>query len=91
LKKCNNLSEEVFLSTGGTSTGAKVADYVAGWLCVSLQTNMFGDIVLTRKVRLSPDATILVYRDKATVQVYISSFTTGPSKVHVLQISKPRS
>ena len=54
-------------------------------MCVFRQ-NRFGDFVLTREARLSPGATILVYRDKATVQVYSSSSTTGPSKVCVLQL-----
>ena len=47
----------------------------------------FGDFVLTREAKLSPGAIILVFRDKATVQVYSSSSTTGQSKLRVLQIS----
>ena len=46
----------------------------------------FADYVLTREARLAPDATILVYRDKATVQVYSSRGITGPSKVCVLHV-----
>ena len=42
--------------------------------------------MLTREARLAPGATILVYRDKATVQVYSSRSITGPSKVCVLQV-----
>ena len=42
---------------------------MAGYVC------RFGDFVLTREARLSPDATILMYRDKATIQVYNISFT----------------
>ena len=45
---------------------------------------MFADFVLTREARLAPGATILVYRDKATVQEHISRSMTGPSKVCVL-------
>ena len=41
----------------------------------------FGGFVLTREARLASGATILEYRDKATVQVYSSRSTTGPSKV----------
>ena len=48
--------------------------------------NRFGDYVLTMEARLAPGATILVYRDKATVQVYSSRSITGPSKVCVLQV-----
>ena len=48
--------------------------------------NRFGDYVLTREARLAPGATILVYRDKATVQVYSRRSITGPSKVCVLQV-----
>ena len=48
--------------------------------------NRFGDYVLTREARPAPGATILVYRDKATFQVYISRSITGPSKVCVLQV-----
>ena len=52
--------------------------------------NRFGDYVLTREASLAPGATILVYRDKATVQVYSSRSITGPSKVltKTLQLTK---
>ena len=65
-----------------------MAGYVAGWMAMCVFTkNGFGDFVFTREAKLSPGATIQGYRDKTTVQVYSSSFTTGPSKVRVLQIS----
>ena len=46
----------------------------------------FCDYVLTREARLAPGATMLMYRDKATVQVYSSRSITGPRKVCVLQV-----
>ena len=52
---------------------------------MSLEKDRFGGYVLTRKARLAPGATILVYRDKAKVQVYSSWSITGPRKVCVLQ------
>ena len=42
------------------------------------------NFVLTRETKLAPGSTVQVYRDNATVQVYSSSRTSGPSKVHVL-------
>jgi hypothetical protein len=53
----------VFLSSGGTSTGADVA----GWLC--FRKNGFE----TAEARLAQGSTIQVYSDKATVQVYNNS------------------
>ena len=55
-------------------------------MCLVFRKNRFGDYVLTREARLAPGATILVYRDKATVQVYSRRSITGPSKVCVLQV-----
>jgi hypothetical protein len=64
------------LSTGGTSTGAVVAGRLG--MCVFTKIS-FGDYVLTRDARLAPGAAILLYRDKATVQVYSSRSITGPA------------
>jgi hypothetical protein len=55
----------IFLSSGGTSTGADVAMCV----CLSLQKIGFE----TAETRLAPGSTIQVYSDKATVQVYNST------------------
>ena len=68
-----------FLINRGSSTEAVVCVYV-------FPKNKFGDYVLTREARLAPGATLLVYRDKAAVQVYSSRSITGPRKVCVLQV-----
>ena len=62
--------QKQFLNSGGTSTGADVAGWLAGWLAfLSLQKIGFK----TAEARLAPGSTIQVYSDKATVQVYSNS------------------
>ena len=50
-----------------------------GWLCLLV-------FLFIGEARLSPDYTVKVYRKKATGQVYSSSSTTGPSKLHGPQV-----
>jgi hypothetical protein len=63
-----------FLSYGGTSTGADVADYVAGYVLEKIGFE-------TAEARLAPGSTIQLYSDKATFQVYSNS-TNSRSYVH---------